>query len=1590
MYAAWLFFGDRFKDIFFPDTDNWNVSAVIPQAESGWPVDAMMRFRAFEGRVYLLPPPGFTWSDRRDGDERALVEEGVVSMSAPYGGSMNVILARLERENLRFSKYLAGGDVITVGRLSQNTICDADDNVSGDHGYLDLRTQGYAQYTDHSSNGTYMNGRRIQNNTVRLEFGDTLIWPSGLKLLYFGDIIAINHSTTLQHVRLNPAPIPGSGERRQPHHLPSLYVEYHRAPRITTKPDTAEIEIEPPIPKQNQRRMPAWLQIGPSATMVLPMVAGTIAMNASGYSRTYSGIVMIGTSSLLAVMWGSINRRYQKKDEAETERQRIGMYEQYVREMEQELKQLNDQEYNRLVGTFPNVGQCALIPGDLSTQQLWNRMPAHTDFLEVRLGTGNVKLPGEIQIQKQKLSIIDDPLRDEPERLKKVYSVIADAPYTVKLRGESVVGILGDAEAVLFAQGMLMQIASLHSYHDVRIAVLTEETTASQWEWVRWLPHVFTNADREMRMLASKPSTIHDVMNHIDEVLVMRQGEEEESAARANPDEEPDPRELPLPHYLIFCTNYRLLENEPVMRKLLTRRLGTTLVMIAPSMELLPKESHLIINLASKPGYLHTSDGDTTLVDFEYPNPHLLGTFSRQMAPIRVHDMVESAAIPTLVSFLDIYNVRRVEDLDVWRMWSENHTDQGLRSVIGYTSGSRPFVLDISENYHGPHGLIAGTTGSGKSVMLQTYILSLALNYSPEAVQFILIDYKGGGMADAFRTLPHVVGIIDNLQGEQVISRALASLKGELHRREILFKEMKVKDIIDYTRQYGNDPDAPKLSHLIIIADEFAELKSDQPEFMKELVSASRIGRSLGVHLILATQKPAGSVSDEIWANSRFHLCLRVQTVADSRDMLKRPDAAYIKGTGRCFIQIGNDESFDQVQTSYAGMPYDPNVPLPEEMPHLLGEGGRAVTVPKSRSKHAKEEAKKTQMTAVLERISGIFDEHHMARQRHMWLPEMPAQIYYDALPVFQDNCMRGDVYMNPAGGVQLLLGLADDTANQRYLPCVVDLAEARNLLLVGLAGSGKTIAVQSMIYSLANMYDPAHLNMYVLSLSSATLSKLRPFPHIGDIALENDVVEIRRFFNMLEKEEERRSEEFASAATDSFIEYNRHCAAAGKPPVPAIVVFIDRFAQLRAMFENDEAVTGQIQMLIQEGSSRGIYFVATALAHNEVPYRLHAFFKGIALQLNDRSDYTDAIGKRVPPEQPPIARFPGRGMAVIGNNIYEIQIGLGGYARQAPGTERFAGLDQLSRYYINMPLGDVEPLNDTARADSIVSFAEAQNRRWTGPRPRPIPRIPEDVDWETYIQNPAYAELQKDPFAMPIGYDLNAGEITALDLEENFSMFITGPRKSGRTNLLMFIARVMQARGAEVFVYGDGDWMSFCKQTGIALYTTPEEFADFTRRFTEEYVNARTPLKVEARKEGTRAAMRKLQQELSPVTVIVDNAQRLYTDFNAPELADGAQLIRGLYPQLCAKGSYYNFQLFFAAPFSAQANFRIDPLGTLVQQGRGISMGGKVADCNPLGIANLIPGRVARATLPLGEGLMITDGSLRQIVVPFAGVREE
>ena len=442
--------------------------------------------------------------------------------------------------------------------------------------------------------------------------------------------------------------------------------------------------------------------------------------------------------------------------------------------------------------------------------------------------------------------------------------------------------------------------------------------------------------------------------------------------------------------------------------------------------------------------------------------------------------------------------------------------------------------------------------------------------------------------------------------------------------------------------------------------DEFAELKSDQPEFMQELISASRVGRSLGVHLILSTQKPSNSVSDEIWANSNFRICLRVQSRSDSMEMLRRPDAAYLKSKGRCYIQVGNDEIFEQAQTSYSGLVYNPDEPSETELPHLLDNAGRLVAVkrPKASASGIRE---LTQMDAVMDRIARVAREHGIADSTNLWMEELPSAILMRKVP--QSAEMERSIWAGPNTGMELktVFAMGDDVLSQRQFPVWLDLMNNRNHMIVGMASTGKTTFMQTLIMSFAMRYSPAAVQMYILSLSSRTLGSVSGLPHVGEIIYADETDELRRLLRLLESEDQRRKELFAQASTDSFVEYNRSCELNKQPPVPSIIVFVDRFAQLAEYLQDDEAFTQGLYNLVREASAHGIYFVVSAMRTNEIPYKIRACFKGIGLQINDRTDYTEIVGMRMPSDMPDIAPFAGRGLYPVDDRLYEIQIALAG-----------------------------------------------------------------------------------------------------------------------------------------------------------------------------------------------------------------------------------------------------------------------------------------------------------------------------------------
>lgn len=1558
MFSLWVFSDNRQtgKMYSLPFMTNWSGLIDVSHDVLGEIEPTVISIIAEEGKWFITPPNGYKF-DKSDAETMMLQDEVIIKLVAP-SNSLTIIPAAYKREKTVMAKYVTGGRQITIGKGEGNVICYPKALVSTNHCTIVGNGREW-QLSDHSVNGTWINGRRTVNRTVVLRPGDSIFIAPFLRMVLLDNFFAIN---TNEQFKISPVcqPYvhPEGYSLRAPEDI-SVTREYHRAPRIMQQPNDEEITIDPPLEKDRNKQTPTWLAIGPSMTMVLPMLVSTLVMQRS----MGASLVMIGTSSALSVMWGMLNRKYAEKDKRLTEENRQKICRQYFAEMEEQLIAETDREKKRLNQHYLSVNECIQLPA-IGDHRMWERLPQHEDFLAIRLGIGERMLPFSINIQKVRINLVDDPLRHEPQRLKDIYQMMKNAPVVINTREHPIIGVLGNKSSPWMMQSMVAQIAASHSYRDVRIIILYDEKNKDQWRFAHRLPHVFAEDDRTLRMAVSGDNARQEVLSYFDNILKVRSdmlGNEE------NGGKEEGDIPMQLPWYMVFVTDPTLIEDQPVLRYLSNPHLGFTMVMQAPEMELLPKECDLIIEARSELGTVFHSDGTMTGVNFETVGLSQLDNFAKSLAPYRIKEMTGNTAIPSLVTFLESYGVRKVEELDVFRNWSDNHAWQNLKTILGLKAGSTPFVLDISDKNHGPHGLIAGTTGAGKSVLLQSFILSLSLNYNPSEIQFVLIDYKGGGTSESFRELPHVAGIIDSSEGARTIYRALASIRGEIKRREAIFKEVGVNNIDDYMKLFNADPTEETLSHLVIIVDEFAELKKEEPEFMHELVSAARVGRSLGMHLVLATQKPGNSVSDEIDANTRFRICLRVASRGDSTEMIKHPDAAYLKGMGRCFVRVGSDEVFEQVQTSWSGSSYNPDALRPEEEPRILNDAGQPIKFRK-RKKAEDNKQQTTELDVVLEYIRQCCDKYKYSWARQMWLKEM------DKIMLLSDICKRFERKMwdgekwpeNNVEEFRVLYGMADDINTQRRIPAEVDFLQARNLMIAGLPGSGKTTALQTIAAALATQYAPDEVNIYAFSLTSHMLQCLSLLPHVGEIVYEEDTDEQIRLMNMLYAEGERRKKLFRELATDNFVQFNRSAINSAQfKKIPAIVVLIDRMQQLRDWDDGkrDQALQKFYDML-RSGASQGIFFIMTAFNRSELPMKYHPFIRAVTLQQNERADYADALGARVGSDWGGIREYPGRGIMAVEDKeaketfIYEMQVSA--YATVA---------------------------SDKERADAILALGKQMRAKWQGDMPVGITRIPQKPTLEMMLATEAARNALKEKFMLPLGYVKDQGTVLSIDLKTFYSALFIGPKKAGKTTLMQCMALVMRDKGYEVNIIGNEALMEWANKNGVNGYTYAS--AQWMEKFQSirNVIGERSKMLTDA-KNISNEKKNEVADNFKPIVLMIDEIDK-FIALNEKE--QGMLTNLGFFVQDNEKIASYKIFTYATVSRKGYSSARMQqPLMTMLGVQRAIMMQGVTYEADPYGVSSRSASFKRAGELPRGEGLLVTDDGITRLVFPQIEIQED
>ncbi|EPU44337.1 cell division protein FtsK [Streptococcus agalactiae str. Gottschalk 1003A] len=765
------------------------------------------------------------------------------------------------------------------------------------------------------------------------------------------------------------------------------YPDFHRSPRIIYRSSEDKITVNAPGNEPNKSKDELLKLIVPPLVMIGVSILISIFRP--------RGIYIIATMSMaLVTMIFSItgyfkNRKQYKQDLQE----RIDSYHDYLSDKSIELQKLAKEQKRGQHYHYPTIEGLQEM-ADTYHHRIYEKTPLHFDFLYYRLGLGEVPTSYNIHYSQPERSGKKDPLENEGYNLYFNNRYIKNMPIVANL-SHGPVGYIGPRGLVLEQlQLMVNQLAFFHSYHDVQFITIVPEEEMDKWSWMRWLPHE-TLQDVNVRGFVYNQRSRDQVLNSLNQILKLRRTQREDKSAKEGT--------LFSPHYVVIVTDEKLILDHVIMEFFTEdpTELGCSLIFVQDVMSSLSENIKTIINIKDRnTGQLVIEEGELKETDFELD--HFLEDYdkeniSRRLAPLN-HLQNLKSSIPEAVTFMEMYQAEEFEDLHVQERWISHAPYKSSAVPLGLRGQDDIVYLNLHEKAHGPHGLVAGTTGSGKSEIIQSYILSLAVNFHPHDVAFLLIDYKGGGMANLFKDLPHLLGTITNLDGAQSM-RALVSINAELKRRQRLFAKADVNHINQYQKKYKLGEVSEPMPHLFLISDEFAELKSNQPEFMKELVSTARIGRSLGIHLILATQKPSGVVDDQIWSNSRFKLALKVADRGDSMEMLHTPDAAEITQAGRAYLQVGNNEVYELFQSAWSGADYQPEKDdqgIEDHTIYSINDLGQYEILNDDLSGLDQAENIKevpTELDAIVENIQALTKEMGISDLPQPWLPPLSNQI---------------------------------------------------------------------------------------------------------------------------------------------------------------------------------------------------------------------------------------------------------------------------------------------------------------------------------------------------------------------------------------------------------------------------------------------------------------------------------------------------------------------------------------------------------------------------------------------------------------------
>jgi S-DNA-T family DNA segregation ATPase FtsK/SpoIIIE len=1160
-----------------------------------------------------------------------------------------------------------------------------------------------------SINGTFCNAPRVRlNNKQFFSLSDHLFFIDG-------DVLRTSSNANITTGL--------SSKKNEESNNCLEYPRFIRSVRQRYAVPQNRIKVIPPSNKPAEPTRGYLFSLLPMLITMGGMMALRVAMGRTGIYVYYFAFFMVSSVIVSIIRMVKVRKNYKTKI-----KERIEKYNKYIEDKVKEIEDARAEE-RLIVNKMEVSSETSLEEIENFDAHLFEKEKDHPDYMCINVGQGTVPSLNQIEYNARETLEVEDEYMNYPEQIHDSYEFISDVPVVLNLHDNNAIGVVGNRDKLYaFLKNIIIGLSAQHFYKELKIFVIMNESDVENLSWTRWIKH--TTDDNGKRLFIYDEESAKTGQEYLYNILSQR--EQTEGKAK-------------LQDYVVLVYRSEMISGHPINRFVETaRKKGFTFVFFEEHEELLNHDcdERVFLDVNQNTGYIQNAVDGTKLRSFTYNelSDERVAKAAEKMAAVYVDEMSIESRLAKNISLYSILGILNAYDLDLDTRWSNSKIYESMAAPLGVRGDGSILSLDIHEKAHGPHGLVAGTTGSGKSEIVQSFVLSLSTFFHPYEVGFIIIDFKGGGMANQFKNLPHMNGAITNIDGKQ-IDRSLSSIRAELLKRQELFAKYEVNHIDDYIRLFKDKVTPIPLPHLVLIVDEFAELKSEQPEFMKELISTARIGRSLGVHLILATQKPAGVVNDQIWSNSRFKLCLKVQDKRDSNEVLKSPLAAEIKEPGRAYLQVGNNEIFELFQSGYSGASAHVES-LDEQNKYEINvvrlDGARTTVYKQEGDKSDNEE---TQLDAIVSRIEEYCKQKNIEKLPPICMPPLPDIISFPSDAIEKTDDIIIDI------------GVFDEPERQSQPKAYANLT-LENMIITGTAQSGKTNILQTIIRRTAENYSPDDVVFYVMDFASMVMGNFAKLAHVAGVATADDPEKIKNLLKLLFAEINKRKATFANLGISSYSAYRE----SGKRDIPQIVFMLENFLAFKEMYMEYYDLFVDI---CREGSSMGVTTIITSPQANGMGLKiLSSCPKRIALNSNDDLDFGLLFNKcKLRPDN-----YPGRGITQIERNNYEIQI------YQAFDAER--EIDKIGQ---------------------ISEFIETVNAKYKEHVKQGIPVVPEEYTDEFIKKN--YPGYKRKPYELLLGINYADTMPVSIDLVYKNMLAIAGQqRHTGRKSYINYVIRSLNA----------------------------------------------------------------------------------------------------------------------------------------------------------------------------------------------------